>query len=181
MNKKTLIRSFVLVAVFQLVILAGEYLSSVYPLWTGKPAVLEIVPLDPRSLFRGNYVHLDYDIADLDERVIDEMLHLKTGAVAYVHLTERNGVFRANNVTAEAPEEGIFIRGRVQHFYREDQMVSLSMHYGIEAYFSPREKALAIEEKFRAGQQDDSAMAYAQVRIASSGKAALEGILWNLP
>ena len=30
MNKKTLIRSFVLVAVFQLVILAGEYLSSVY-------------------------------------------------------------------------------------------------------------------------------------------------------
>ena len=159
MNKKTLIRSFVLVAVFQLVILAGEYLSSVYPLWTGKPAVLEIVPLDPRSLFRGNYVHLDYDIADLDERVIDEMLHLKTGAVAYVHLTERNGIFRATNVTAEAPEEGIYIRGRVQHFYREDQTVSLFMNYGIEAYFSPRKKALAIEEKFRKGQEDDSAMA----------------------
>ena len=44
-----------------------------------------------------------------------------------------------------------------------------------------REKALAIEEKFRAWQQDDSAMAYAQVRIAASGKAALEGILWELP
>ncbi len=181
MNKKALIRSFIFVAAFQLVILVGEYLSSVYPLWTGKPAVLEIVPLDPRSLFRGNYVHLDYDIASLDERVIDETLHLKTGAVAYVHLTERNGIFRAINVTAEAPEEGIYIRGRVQHFYREDQTVSLFMNYGIEAYFSPREKALAIEEKFREGQEDDSAMAYAQVWIASSGRAALESILWELP
>ena len=181
MNKKALIRSFIFVAAFQLVILVAEYLSSVYPLWTGKPAVLEIVPLDPRSLFRGNYVHLDYDIAILDERVIDETLHLKTGAVAYVHLTERNGIFRAINVTAEAPEEGIYIRGRVQHFYREDQTVSLFMNYEIEAYFSPREKALAIEEKFREGQEDDSAMAYAQVWIASSGRAALESILWELP
>ena len=181
MNKKNLIRSFILVTTFQLVILVGEYFSSVYPLWTGKPAILAIVPLDLRSLFSGNYIHLDYDITNLDERVIDGTLNLRTGAVVYVHLTEHSGVFRAQYVTAKAPEKGPFIRGRVRHFYREDQTISLSIHYGIEAYFFPKEKALAIEEKFRDGQQDDSALAYAQVRIASSGKAALENIIWELP
>ena len=51
----------------------------------------------------------------------------------------------------------------------------------IEAYFSPKKKALEIEEKFRDRQREDAAMAYAEVRIAASGRAAIEGILWELP
>lgn len=181
MKKERLVRSFILVAAFQLVVLAGEYLVSVYPLWTGESAILKIVPVDPRSLFRGNYVLLNYDIASLDEKAIAETLQLKKGDVAYVQLKQIDGVFHAQNVTTEAPEEGFFIQGRVQHFYREDGTVSLSMHYGIEAYFSPKKKALEIEEKFRDRQREDAAMAYAEVRIAASGRAAIEGILWELP
>ena len=44
MKKERLVRSFILVAAFQLVVLAGEYLVSVYPLWTGESAILKIVP-----------------------------------------------------------------------------------------------------------------------------------------
>ncbi len=65
--------SVIRVAVVQLVILVGEYLLSIYPLWTSKPAILTIIPLNPRSLFRGKYVYLDYDIAHLNERVIGQM------------------------------------------------------------------------------------------------------------
>ena len=85
MSRKILVRILLGAVIFQLLVLAGKYLLSVYPLWIGKPVILEIVPVDPRSLFRGNYVHLDYSIARLDSEVIPDELRLYNGSMAYVH------------------------------------------------------------------------------------------------
>jgi uncharacterized membrane-anchored protein len=64
---KRLIPAAVLMAIaFQIVVLAGEYLGAVYPLWTGQEIKLKIVPVDPRSLFRGNYARLGYSISTVD-------------------------------------------------------------------------------------------------------------------
>lgn len=78
MNRKSLIRSFIVVTVVQLVTLVGEHLSSMYPLWTGKPAILAIVPLNLRSLFRGNYVYLGYNIAHLSAKCYTKTLKLNS-------------------------------------------------------------------------------------------------------
>ena len=180
MSKVALIRSLAGVAVFQLLVLAGKYLVSVYPLWTGQPAVLEIEPVDPRSLFRGNYVSLRYTIANLDEQVLPAELQLRRGDVAYVHLKADSGVYRAITVSAIPPEEGLFIRGRVNHFDPESTHRKMSLRYGIEAYFAAKDRALDIENTFRDRRQED-AMAYAKVRIAGNGKAALEDIVWEVP
>ena len=181
MSRKILVRILLGAVIFQLLVLAGKYLLSVYPLWTGKPVILEIVPVDPRSLFRGNYVHLDYSIARLDDKVIPDELRFHKGSMAYVHLKEDRGVYRPSTVTATAPAEGIFIRGRVQGFHKNDNgAVVMRLTFGIEAYFAPKKRALEIEDTFRDRRGED-AMAYAQVRIAANGKAALEDIVWQIP
>ena len=37
------------------------------PLWTGKEIRVKVVPVDPRSLFRGNYARLNYDFSRLEK------------------------------------------------------------------------------------------------------------------
>jgi len=47
-------------------ILAGMLVAHAYPLWVGKEIALRVVqPIDPRSLFRGEYVILSYDLSRL--------------------------------------------------------------------------------------------------------------------
>src|SRR5262245_60395694 len=42
-----------------LTILSGMLVLHAWPLWTGQPALLPVTPIDPRDLFRGEYVALD--------------------------------------------------------------------------------------------------------------------------
>jgi hypothetical protein len=41
-----------------------------WTLETGVPVLLETQPIDPRSLFRGDYVRLNYTVSDLDLDVL---------------------------------------------------------------------------------------------------------------
>lgn len=40
-----------------------------WPIWAGRPVYLKVVPVDPRDLFRGDYVVLGYDLNRLEIRV----------------------------------------------------------------------------------------------------------------
>lgn len=66
-NKRLLLLGLTLTICLQLMVLTTEFVSSVWPLWFGKPILLKTVPVDPRSLFRGNYVLLNYEISVLDK------------------------------------------------------------------------------------------------------------------
>jgi uncharacterized membrane-anchored protein len=189
----TVVRGLILLAVFQLLVLAGEYLTSVYPLWAGEEVLLRIRPFDPRSLFRGNYVRLNYDISMITgDALPDGLGRLKRGDVAYVLLEEQNGIYDAKSITLEKPDEGLFIRGRIQG---SSPGARVNLKYGIEAYFAAKERALEIEAQLRprAAQRNSSnfssnepqeieepKQAFARVRITSSGKAALDDIQWGL-
>jgi len=55
MNKKTI---FILLAVFWLIIIGGFIGFKEYTLRTGQEVVLKTVPIDPRDLFRGDYINV---------------------------------------------------------------------------------------------------------------------------
>ncbi len=158
-NKHFLVIGLTLTISIQMLVLATEYLSSVWPLWFGTPVILKTAPIDPRSLFRGNYVRLNYDISNIKKSLTQE--HFKRGEVGYVTLKEEDGIFIATGLHREKPESGVYIRGRVTRVggrYR--------MKYGIEAYFMPKEKALKAERSVRQG-------ANAEVYLLGNGKAAI--------
>ena len=163
--KRTLGLGLALAVCFQITVLATEYVGSVWPLWYGTPITIKTEPIDPRSLFRGNYVRLNYAISSIDANRVQG--RFKRGDVGYVLLAEHEGVHEAVGLFKEPPKEGLFIRGRITstgHQYR--------LKYGVEAFFMPKEKALAAERSVRDG-------AKAEVFITDSGKAAINKLILN--
>jgi uncharacterized membrane-anchored protein len=49
-----------------LLILVGMLVTHAWPLWTGEIIYLQVRPMDPRDLFRGEYVILGYDLTRLE-------------------------------------------------------------------------------------------------------------------
>jgi len=157
----------------QLGVLATEYLGSVWPLWTGTEIRLEIAPVDPRSLFRGNYAQLAYTLANVDAKLFegpDRML--RKGEIVYVSVAEGEGeVWHATRVALEPPPSGPFLRGRLSETWPGAEQ-PLRVRYGIEAWFAPKAKALEIEAAVRR-RPGEEARAYAVVAVSASGRAAL--------
>lgn len=175
---------FAAAAGLQLVVLATEYLSSVWPAWTGERITLRVQPVDPRSWFSGNYARLDYEIAMIPEDLYQgEESRLRAGEVVYVKLEPEGDVWRAGFVGLEPPAQGTFLRGRLQYAWQG--YGELRVRYGIEAWFAPKEEALAIERSiartgFRGEESGEGAPApvLAEVAVTSSGRAALVGLDW---
>jgi uncharacterized membrane-anchored protein len=156
---------------FQLAVLGGEYLTSVYPLWFGEPVKLVLQPVDPRSLFRGNFVRLNYAASNLRGKEIVGDRPWRRGQVIYVSLVLKGEFHEAIAVSPEPPGEGLFIRGRVRSGSTGSR---IRVDYnGINAYFASKENALALERQARSAGQNDAASAYAEVRLTGSGRPAL--------
>jgi uncharacterized membrane-anchored protein len=159
------------VIVFQVAVLAGEYLGAVYPLWTGKEIRLKVVPVDPRSLFRGNYAQLRYDISTIDVKDLCEHKRFRNGEFVYIKLKPGiDGVDVFDGVGLDKPATGPFIRGRIRASNGQEDVQKCEVRYGIEAYFAPKQKALALEKELRDG-------GIAVVMVADNGKSTLKDIM----
>ena len=160
----------VLIAILaQVLVLTGMVVSASVPLWTGEEVRIEVIPRDPRSLFRGNFARLNYGISTIDSNLFPPGFErLRHGEVVYVRLDTVDGISRAAGVTLDKPDKGLFIRGRLQ--YPNDTADRQRVNYGIDAYFAPKERALELEKELRGG-------GIAIVMISGSGKAALQDVV----
>ena len=111
-NKKLLGFGLFLTLFLQLGVLGTEYLSSLWPLKYGQPVLLKTEPVDPRSLFRGNYVRLNYGITRVDADLADTPFR-KHQAV-YVVLKQVGKYHVADRLLHEPPAQGPVIRGRIR-------------------------------------------------------------------
>lgn len=167
MRKKTVITGLVIMVAFQAMVLTGEYLGAVYPLWTGREVRLKVVPVDPRSMFRGNYARLRYGISTIEKDALDAR-KTRVGEVVYVKLKPgMDGVYEFDGASLDKPEKGIYLKGRVRS---PSWSNTYDVLYGLEAYFAPKEKALALEKELRRG-------GLAIVMVAGNGKAALKDVV----
>ncbi len=170
MNRQWILRGLLAAVVFQIGVLAVEYLNSVYPLWTGQEIRLKTFPVDPRSLFRGNYASLNYEISRITLTEMEKTPYPRFGEVVYVKLKQgEDGLYVFDSASLSQPEEGLFIRGRIEtpRWVRSNVY---QVRYGIEAYFAPKKKALELEKQLRDG-------GIAVVMLAANGKAALKDVI----
>ena len=65
------------IGVLWLVIIGGFIFSKQMTLLTGKEVLLKTVPVDPRDLFRGDYVVLRYDISTIDLETVSTDIQQK--------------------------------------------------------------------------------------------------------
>jgi uncharacterized membrane-anchored protein len=158
------------VIVVQVAVLIGEYLGAVYPLWTGQEVKLKTVPVDPRSLFRGNYARLRYDIARIETE--QDLPIARRDEVVYVALEAGEKSWHHMGISLQPPDSGVFLRGRLQGKYPQakGKFEYRIAYHNIEAYFAPREKAVALEQDLLHG-------GLAVLMVASNGKATLKAVI----
>ena len=173
MNKQLKL-GFILAIALQVFILIWMLVSANLPLWFGQEIKVHTRPVDPRSLFRGNYAHLDYPL----ERVTlskHQPLYkqaLRRGEIIYLSLIkDGKGVYIANTLSLAPPENEVYLQGRVLRSYHAGNTSNIRLKFAnINAFFAPKEKALALETQLRKG-------AIAVLMVSDSGKAILKKVV----
>ena len=107
---------FIFFVSLQVALLAGIIAYRQYWVATGERILLRTAPVDPRDIFRGDYVSLRYDISTLDLDGLGAKGSFKSNEKVYV-LLEKNqeGIFNPVSVSREPPSGKRFIQGRVQY------------------------------------------------------------------
>jgi len=159
MNKKKI---FLLIGIFWIVIIGGFMGFKEFTLRTGNEVLLKTVPVDPRDLFRGDYVILRYDINSVDSYADD----IDVGDTVYVSLrVDKDKIGSFDTIGKENPADGIFVKGAVINKY-EDR---LTVEYGVESYFVPEGKGGEIEK--------NRGRIYTRVSIDKFGNAVIKGLV----
>ena len=154
----------------QVLVVVGMVVQAALPLWTGTEVRLKTVPVDPRSMFRGNFARLRYDISRLPGDLAVDLGQPRIGEVVYVSLRPTaNGLYDLAGVSLEKPNEGVFLRGRLG-----SNRAPYRVTYGIEAFFAPKDKALQLEQDLRGE-------GVAVLMVAESGRAALKDVVPGAP
>ncbi len=170
----------VLIAV-QIVLLGGLWIHANYPHYVGKKVLLGIRPVDPRSLMRGQFVRLDYEINLVSRKLKSDDMpdFLPVGTDVYVSLEPGNPHWTATKISTLPPTDSTYIQGRVRGRRSEGYQI----RYGIEAYFAAPERAKRLERDFRDRQLDIpqgsslGAVATAEIMLAPNGQSSLVNVV----
>jgi len=172
-NKKIGFLIVVLLQIFSLVFMISR---RVHLLNSGQEVLLQCEPVDPRSLFSGDYVILNYKISRFSKlefqklNLFDEKFN-KNDTV-YLGLKKE---LKTKYYTAFAVSKDIeklkkdykfIIRGAIKSKYSTYQI-----KYGVENYFVPQHKGKKIELQLK--------NTYVIVVISNSGESAIKKLFVN--
>lgn len=156
---------------FQVAVLAGMGLLRLTPLLTGDAILVRAVPVDPRDVFRGDYVVLGYEFSNVPPGGIEGLPAADgtdergwAGRPVYVTLEpEPDGRhWRGGRVSVTPPAGGKFLRGTLAAPGR--------IEFGIESYFVQEGKGREYERALR-----DRRLS-AELAVTADGRAALRGL-----
>ena len=185
MNQKKILY---LTIVFWLLIFSGFIAYKEYTLRTGTEVILKTEPVDPRDIFRGDYVNLNYNITTLDlKTILAEDTHFDYNDKIYLALEVKDGYGVPKKIYRTPAENELYIKGTVKEIIRdwkidevgvmteEEDIPELRVDYGIESYFVSEGKGLEIESNQWTGNEKVDV----KVVIDKYGNAVIKNLLIN--
>jgi uncharacterized membrane-anchored protein len=166
-----------LVVALQTAALVGMVAIKHRTLITGAPVLLKTEPVDPRSLFRGDYVVLNYAIGSLDYGALEGDNAFRRHDDVYVVLRRGDAYWEPVSIHHEMPAHGpesVVIRGEVQYpgvWIDGENRDGINVHYGIESYFVPEGEGREIELPRNEGK------VAILVAVDGGGAAAIKAVL----
>lgn len=150
-----------LLALLQLALISVPLVDRLDVQMSGTVVPLELVPVDPRDLLRGDYVIINLAIGRIP-RTMEGAESLKAGQTVFVTLEqEGEGAARPVSVSSEHPQSGkLAIAGRV----RSSTAETVWIDYGIDAFFLPEGEGREIERL-------DTSRVLLEVAIAGDGRS----------
>jgi uncharacterized membrane-anchored protein len=183
MNQKKILY---LIIVFWLLIFSGFILYKEYTLRTGTEIILKTEPVDPRDLFRGDYVTLNYEISTLElDEVPAEDPNFEYNDRIYLALELENEYGVPKKIYKNPPDDELYIKGTVKELIydweayedsattEEPYLKELRIEYGIESYFVPEGRGLEIESQQWTGREGVSV----KVVVDKYGNAVIKSLL----
>jgi uncharacterized membrane-anchored protein len=177
-------------------ILCGVLVVHAWPLWTGQSVLLPVTPVDPRDLFRGEYVRLDTPATRLDVRSDgqpptgafavtpvgswwselpsdpSDRYSSLAGRVVYVQLEAagESGESRPVTISITPVTNRINLRGRVESYDHDKQR--LTVEYGLDSYFMQEGTAKPVEDALRMRRRVQM-----EVAVTAAGHARIRRLL----
>lgn len=153
-GRRWLILAAIAVAVVQIGVLFSMIAGRAAILRDGREVVLEVRPIDPRDLLRGDYIVLDYNISTISAALLgpaqaaaqtapDKTLFVRLkadDAGIWQPIAARYGA----KPEPAAGEGEVDIRGVAGNSWRNDS-ATISVNYGIERFYVPEGEGRAIE------------------------------------
>ncbi len=163
-----------LVAAAQALVLVYMVADRESLLASGRRITLDVRPVDPRSLFRGDYVILSYDISRLSAGLFPQVPG--TGERYLVRLRHDDGAWKTVAVSRDQPakvaENEFVLAGHVRYAPPDITADSfVLMTYGIESFFVPEGVGKEIEQEIRPGRVK------VDLAVAGSGEAAIKALV----
>lgn len=170
----------VAIALVQTVALAIMIADRAWLVSYGREIVLPVIPVDPRSLFRGDYVVLSYDISRVPAP--KDAANNRDGRTLYVTLQRRPADGRdawaavassRDRPTEAADGDDVVLAARQvgQPYRGSDGSEMIRVRYGIESYFVPEGVGRDLERRVR-----DHALAVIAA-VDRQGRTAIKGLV----
>ncbi len=152
---------------------------------TGTEILLRTAPIDPQDPMRGDYVRLDYEVAQVPRRLC------RDGVETWFDEAQRNrkqwrdrrvyaelqlldeGIAEVVSLSAQEPPGGLYLRGRLAGFSGN----SAQVRYGVEAFFMEQGTAREFENQLR--REKLGVPVNALVAVGGNGLAVLTGYRWE--
>lgn len=183
--------ALIILVVLQTLVLGWIVAGRIALLRSPDTVTLRTEPVDPRDLFRGDYVTLAYGISRLSLDVLHGDKDFAMGDTVYVELAPARESWRATgawHIYPKAADGNRVIRGRITHVAKNiprvralpgsnemeeitcEGCVTASVVYGIESYFVPEGHGRQLEDARNARQLS------VDVSLAGDGEAAIRGL-----
>ena len=148
----------------QFIVLSGMIFMQMIPHVSGTTVWLKVVPVDPRDMFRGDYVILSYEMNRPSSGSWPDFHPdgSTVGSAVYVPLVlDADGIHhRAERYLSEPPTSGLYIKGNRQTNGR--------IEYGIERFYVQAGTGLDYEQAARTGTLS------AEIAIGGDGQAGVK-------
>ena len=157
--------------ILQLIVLVTMIAMRLTPLLTADTILLRVVPVDPRDVFRGDYVVLGYECSRIPSQGIaglrghqDNDFREVQGQTVYVTLVpESDGKhWRPEQYSTERPKQGIYLRGQIQGW---------QIQFGIESFYVQEGKGRAYENAVQ------NRKLWAKISVTPGGEAVIRDLL----
>ncbi|MEQ1649155.1 MAG: GDYXXLXY domain-containing protein [Hyphomicrobiaceae bacterium] len=161
------------VAALQIGVLTWIVLDRVLLVKNGQEIVLPIVPVDPRDLFKGDYVRLGYQISRAPGTVVEKPEPAYKQQAYATIAPNVEGVWAVTKISVRYPQEVpagssvVQVRTQGPWQMRSGQLL---LTYGLERFYVPEGKGLALEKAAR-----DKKLA-AIVAVDTQGRTAIKGL-----
>jgi len=164
-------KKFLIAVAIPLLILLGLSIKPVLTLMLGEEILLETRPVDPRDIFRGDYVRLDYKIEEVPLNKFPEKLLKLSEAMKdnrqilkNIKKTSIYGVLKKEKerwvldyISLEKPSNKIYIKGRLPSYYvfvyrAKDELRPIHVDFGLDKYFVQENTGERLEKAARKGE-----------------------------